>query len=81
MGKKTIVYGNAFMDVKSGKNADIHVTGIHVDNFNHTITVIREIGLNVESFDITMEAAIAIGFINLDVLEPVLTGKELEIKV
>ncbi len=65
---KTIVWGQAFMDVKTGKSADVHITNIHVDSMNDEVIVIREIGLDVKRIKLTMERAREIGFINLNAL-------------
>lgn len=65
---KTIVWGAALFDIQTGKDADVHITNIHVDSMNDEVTVIREIGLDVKRIVLTMEHAREIGFINLNAL-------------
>lgn len=65
---KNIHYGSAFID-GAGKDVNIRIPAINIDNFNHTVTIITEIGLEVRQRTISMEHAMEIGFINLKALD------------
>jgi len=64
---KIIIYGIGDYD-KNGKEVDVNITSINVDNFNRTISVTREIGCDVKTFELTIEFAQKIGFINIDTI-------------
>lgn len=65
---KTIVWGGALFDTETLKDADVHITGIYINNADDIVTIIREVGLDVKRITMSMENARAIGFINLNAL-------------
>lgn len=66
--KQTIVWGQSFMDAKTGEDANVHVTNIHINNMSGNVTAIVETGIDVKAITLTMERAMKIGFINLNAL-------------
>lgn len=69
MSKKPIIaWKNRLFDVTSMKNVTHSVSSIHVDSFASTVKVVVEKGLTVQQFEMTMEQAQLIGFINVNSL-------------
>lgn len=62
------MWGGALFDTETLKDADVHITGIYIDNADNEVTIIGEIGLDVKRITLTMERAREIGFINLNAL-------------
>jgi len=69
--KDKIVYGHPARTMDEQKKT-INISEIRIDNFTHYIHIVTQKGSKVESFDITMECAQTIGFINIDALKQVL---------
>jgi hypothetical protein len=67
---KRIIYGSGILHLESGLPPEVNITAIHIDNFAKMCTIVKEKGLNVKTFTISMEQAQRIGFINIDALEP-----------
>ncbi len=66
---KTILYGDVAFDVKTGKDVDINVTGLYIDNFNQSIRVTIQTGLEVKLINMSMEEAQYIGLININAIK------------
>jgi hypothetical protein len=69
MGKR-IIYGSGILHFESGLPPEVNITAIHIDNLAKMCTIVKEKGLDVKAFTISMEQAQRIGFINIDALEP-----------
>jgi len=65
---RNIHYGVAHID-GMGRDVDVRVPAINIDNFYHTVSIVTEVHMKVMQRTISMEYAIEIGFINLKVLE------------
>ena len=55
---------------RQDKIVDYSVQNLHIDYFSGVIHVVMQKGNRVDQFDITMEYAQEIGFINFDSLKP-----------
>jgi hypothetical protein len=72
MKNKIIVFGNPSLSIRHLKEPDVRVTSF---NFNHqamTIEIVYEEGLRVNSFNLSVFAAIEVGLIDLNVLNKIL---------
>lgn len=65
---KVVSFGSKLLS-GDGRDVTHRVTSINVDNWSHMVTVVIERGLTVETVEMSMEKAQAIGFINLNALE------------
>ena len=67
--KPKIVYGGGPIHVDSFSPADVNITSISIDNKQHIVRIVSEIGMKVKTVEFSMEYAQSIGFINLNTLK------------
>lgn len=66
---KILIYRCGFFDIRTMKDATHIVQSIHIDNFMQRVQFSIAKGTSVQTYEITMDYARDIGFINLDALK------------
>lgn len=72
MKNKVIVFGDPSLSIRHLKEPDVRVTSFKFNHQAMTIEIVYEIGLRVNSFNLSVFFAIEEGLINLDVLNKIL---------